>query len=124
MGKKKLNRDLALKVLDVVGAVKDALDDLLETMFIIYQPKNYYYEAYGENSYFTVIAMNVASYLWQYSVNDGASWLDFTTGTGYDTPTLTIAVTSTNRTRLRRCKLTDADGNVIYTDVVRAYPKT
>ena len=119
MGNKKLDRDLALKVLEVVRAVKDALDDLLETMFIIYQPKDWY-GSIGDTVVYTVVAMNVAAYQWQYSDNDGVTWRNFTGDSKTDT--LTFVVTeSTNPTRLRRCKLTDADGNIIYTDAVKTF---
>lgn len=114
MGNKKLNRDLALKVLEVAGAVRDALDDLLETMFIIYQPKDHV-GAVGETASFTVVAMNVTSYQWE--VYRSGTWQN-TYGTGYNTDTITYEITNTTRNFKWRCKLTDSDGNIIYTDVV------
>lgn len=116
MGKKKLNRDLALKVLEVVGAVKDALDDLLDTMFIIYQPKSAV-ASIGDYVTLTVVAMNVASYQWQYSQDGGTTWRN--SGSSVPkTASITIEVTSNVFDLLRRCQLTDADGNKIYTDAI------
>ena len=119
MGKKKLNRDLALKILEVVGAVKDALADLLDTMFIIYQPKNWV-GAVGDTVTFTVVAMNVAAYRWQYSDN-GVTWVQSSsTLNGYNTPTITFTMEERFTTRYRRCRMVDADGNAIYSDVVQS----
>lgn len=117
MGKKKLNRDLALKVLEVVGAVKDALDDLLDTMFIIYQPDLTQAVSVPAQVTLKVVAMNVAAYQWQYS-SDGESWTDFGSSVvGSTSPEVVVSVTNTNKNRYRRCRLTDADGNIIYTVV-------
>lgn len=116
MGKKKLNRDLALKVLDVVGAVKDALDDLLDSMFIIYQPEDYT-GAVGTQAVFTVTAMNVAAYQWERSTDGGETW-ENAAGTGNQTPTLKFNVSNTNKVWNWRCVLTDSDSNNIYTNVV------
>ena len=116
MGKKKLNRDLAIKILDVVGAVNDALDDLLGTMFIIYQPKSVE-ASIGDYVTLAVVAMNVASYQWQYSQDGGTTWRN----SGASVPktaSISIEVTSNVFNLLRRCQLTDADGNKIYTDAV------
>ena len=116
MGNKKVNRDLALKILEVAGAVKDALEDLLGTMFIIYQPKSL--EArIGDYVTLAVVAMNVASYQWQYSQDGGATWRNSDSSVP-KTASITIEVTSNVFDLLRRCQLTDADGNKIYTDAV------
>lgn len=116
MGKKKLNRDLALKVLDVVGAVKDALDDLLDSMFIIYQPVDYV-GAVGTQAVFTVTAMNVASYQWERSQDGGETW-ENAGGSGNQTQTLKFNVSNSNKGWNWRCRLTDSDSNNIYTNVV------
>lgn len=114
--KRGMDRDLALKVLALCSAVKDALDDLLDTMFIIYQPANYT-GAVGTQAAFTVVAMNVASYQWQRSSDGGTTW-ENAAGTGNQTPTLTFNVTNNNKSWNWRCSLTDADNNTIYSDVV------
>lgn len=117
MGKKKLNRDLALKVLEVVGAVRDALDDLMDTMFIIYQPDLTQAVHVGDTVYPEVFAMNVDAYQWQYSA-DGETWTNFGSSVpGSKSARVTIDVTNSNKDRYRRCRLTDADGNIIYTVV-------
>lgn len=117
MGKKKIDRDIALKVLAAVEAVKDALADLMETMFIIYQPKDFYGNV-GDTATFSVVAMNVAAYQWQYSENDGVTWKN--SGTSIPkTATISYEITEATYNNLRRCRLTDAGGNQIYTEVVR-----
>ena len=119
MGKKKLNRDLALKVLDAAKGVRDAMAGLLETMFIIYQPKNWV-GAVGDTVTFTVVAMNVVTYRWQYSDN-GVNWVQSSsTLNGYNTPTITFTMEERFTTRYRRCRMVDADGNIIYSDVVQS----
>lgn len=109
-----MQRDLALKVLAFVKGVRQALADLMDTMFIIYQPKSVTVSV-GATVVFTVTAMNVASYQWE--VYWSNAWHD-SSATGYDTDTLTFTVTSGIRNYKWRCKLTDADGNEIYTDVL------
>lgn len=116
MGKKKLNRDLALKVLEVVGAMRDALYDLLDTMFIIYQPKDAT-GAIGDTVTFTVVAMNVDSYQWETSKIGTTTWAN-ATSSGNTTDTITLTIASATYNYRLRCKLTDADGNIIYTDEV------
>lgn len=119
MGKKKLNRDLALKVLAEVGGVKDALADLMDTMFIIYEPKDWSVVETGTNVVtFTVKAMNVASYQWQRSDTDGASWTN-ATSTGNRTESMSFTATSSYASRVWSCVLTDADGNTIRTHKCR-----
>lgn len=115
MGKKKLNRDLALKVLEVVGAVSDALYDLLDTMFIIYQPK-YFTGNIGDMATFTVVAMNVDTYQWQASSDAGETWANSSLA-GATTPTITVKISNANKDRIWRCLLTDSDNNTIYTDI-------
>ena len=116
MGKKKIDRDIALKVLAAVDAVKDARADLMDTMFIIYQPKNWTGLA-TDNVVFTVKAMNGASYQWQYLKNDGVTWASSAaSGNRTDTLTFLASDAASFPNRLWRCKLTDSDGNIIYTD--------
>ena len=115
--KRGTDRDLALKILALCSAVKDALDDLLETMFIIYQPVDWYGPLNGQAS-FTVIAANVASYQWQYSEDQGQTWTN-TTAEGYNTATMSVRAISDRFRNLYRCILTDADGNVLITNSVK-----
>lgn len=120
--KRGMDRDLALKVLALCSAVKDALDDLLGSMFIIYQPKDWY-GSIGDTASYTVVAMNVSAYRWQYSDDNGETWVNFTgTAHGERTKTIAFEVTeSTNPDRIRRCRLTDSEGNYKYTDAVRMF---
>ena len=114
--KRGMNRDLALKILALCKLVKDALDDLLDTMFIIYQPTDYT-GAVGSQAVFTVVAMNVVSYQWQRSMDGGTTW-ENASGTGNQTSTLKFNVSNTNKGWNWRCSLTDADNNTIYSDIV------
>ena len=117
--RKKTDRDLALKVLAELVAVKDALDDLLGTMFIIYQPKSVIAEI-GDPVSFTVTAMNVSAYQWQYSTN-GTQWYT-TNAEGNKTATMSVETTEERYDNYYRCRLRDADNNTIYSDIVRIYP--
>lgn len=74
--------------------------------------------AVGDKVSFTVEAVGVASYQWQFSTNNGSTWSD-STATGARTNTLSNYEVTTARLSYKfRCKLTDYDGNVVYTDVV------
>ena len=115
MEKKKIARDIALKVLAAVEGVKDALADLMETMFIIYQPK-YFTGNINDFAEFTVIAMNVASYQWEASSDAGETWANSSL-TGATTPSISVKISAQNMHRIWRCLLTDSDGNTIYTNV-------
>lgn len=59
---------------------------------------------------------NNLSYQWQISDNQGASWTD-SQATGYNTNTLSIIVGSRIYDgRLYRCKVTDGNGTILYSD--------
>lgn len=63
-------------------------------------------EARGEN----------LTYQWQVSTDGGSSWYD-STGGGYATPRVYgFQVTETRVGNLYRCKVTDGDGNVVYSE--------
>ena len=51
-------------------------------------------------------------YQWQYRKSETANWTN-TTMTGYDTKTLTVAVTAARNGYQYRCKITDAFGNTV-----------
>ena len=116
MGKKKIDRDIALKVLAAVEAVKNGLADLMDTMFIIYQPKDAVGDV-GDTVTFTVVAMNVASYQWEVAKIGTNTWNN-SGSAGATTETATTVIANTTYNYRLRCKLTDADGNVIYSDEV------
>lgn len=69
--------------------------------------------AVGGNASYHVSANNIAAYQWQYSKNNGENWYNSSV-TGSDTDTITFKATSTNRTMLYRCKLTNANGITAY----------
>ena len=112
--KRGMDRDLALKVLALCSAVKDALDALLGSMFIIYQPKDAV-GAIGDDVTFTVVAMNVNSYQWQTAKIGTNTWSN-AASPGNTTDTITITIRASAYNYRMRCKLTDSDGNIIYTD--------
>ena len=114
--KRGIDRDLALKILALCSAVKDALDDLLGSMFIIYQPKDAVGNV-GDTATFTVVAMNVSSYQWQVSKIGTNTWNN-SGSDGSTTATASTLITNNTYNFRLRCKLTDADGNVIYSDEV------
>lgn len=113
---KKTDRDLALMINNLLGDIKQALDDLMETMFIIYQPK-YFSGNIGDTASFTVVAMNVDTYQWQASSDGGTTWADSTLA-GAKTSSISVKISTNNKDRLWRCTLTDINSNVIDTDIV------
>lgn len=112
--KRGTDRDLALKILDLCNLVKDALDDLLGSMFIIYQPTDVTCDI-DETAVFTVVAMNVNTYQWQTAKIGTNTWTN-STSPGNTTDTLSVLINREVIYSYRlRCKLTDIDGNVLYT---------
>ncbi|MBQ9392818.1 MAG: leucine-rich repeat protein, partial [Oscillospiraceae bacterium] len=79
------------------------------------QPQDYT-GAVGETANFTVEAQGEGlTYQWQYkSLKDG-KWYTTTT-TGYNTPTMSIAVTNNRNGMQFRCKVTDGSGDVVYSN--------
>ena len=69
----------------------------------------------GSTASYSVLAVNVASYQWYYSKNNGATWYK-STADGADTAIVSFKATSANRSNLYRCKLTSGAGKVLYTD--------
>ena len=114
--KRGMDRDLALKILALCSTVKDALDDLMDTMFIIYQPKSVVANV-GDTVTFSVVAMNVASYQWQLkppnSTNFGNSG-----AVGNKTATVTVEATQARNGGQYRVIITDRDGNTVTSDAV------
>ncbi|MBR6027971.1 MAG: hypothetical protein IKP40_02700 [Clostridia bacterium] len=72
----------------------------------------------GDKVTLSVEALNVRSYLWQYSNNEGMDWINFTSG-GHNTASYTYTVESQHYIRLIRCKLTGLNGTILYTDSVK-----
>jgi len=68
----------------------------------------------GSQVQFAVTASDAVSYQWQYSKN-GTTWTN-TTMTGYNTDTLTVAVTAARDGYKYRCAMKSLDGTVFYSD--------
>ena len=51
------------------------------------------------------------TYQWQFSNNNGSSWSNTKSFTGYNTATITIPVTATRFNQIWRCVVTDGNGN-------------
>ena len=74
----------------------------------------------GEYVYLTVKAVGVESYQWQWTKDGGVTWNN-NTGTGYNTAMIGFKMQSSFVGRQYRCKLTGADGTVLYTDPATLY---
>lgn len=72
----------------------------------------------NDNAVFTVVAEGEGlTYQWQHHTATGTSWMD-TSSTGSTTDTMTIKAQSYRNRYGYRCKITDASGEVAYTDEV------
>ena len=70
----------------------------------------------GNTVKFTVSAIGDGlSYQWQWRKNDASSWAS-TTVTGNKTDTISVAATAARNGYQYRCKVTDAAGNVVYSN--------
>ena len=86
-----------------------------KTLNIIKQPQNAVVED-GKLSDFSVYAEGVGlQYLWQYKKKGETGWTDWTTKTK---AAITVAYDKSRDGMSLRCKLTDANGNILYSDVV------
>lgn len=92
------------------------------TPVIIKQSSNVYADS-ADGVVFSIKALNVASYEWQYGSNSTNfySLVGFDTYIGASTDTVTLAGNA-NVAWFFRCKLTGTDGSVIYSNVVRIIP--
>lgn len=72
----------------------------------------------GEIATFHVKVTGLVDYQWQYSNNNGASWLKSTIGTS-KTDTISLKLTEKNINNLYRCKLVTAEGYIGYTKSVK-----
>ena len=77
--------------------------------------------AVGSNATFTVEATGVASYQWQYSMNNGTKWYD-NSGDAAKTASFSIETTERRYDYIYRCVLTGKDGSTLYTDTVKIVP--
>ena len=103
------------KVTDGEGNVAYSAGAVLRVTGIKTQPASYS-GAVGERAEFHVVATGEGlTYLWQYRSSASGTWKT-TTQSGYKTATLSVPVTESRNGYQYRCQITDADGNVIYTD--------
>lgn len=72
----------------------------------------------GDTVTFSVEAVGVASYQWQVQVQAASGNWDDLSWEGATTATMTRTLNTTTVTYKYRCKLTAADGTVVYTDVI------
>ena len=119
MNKNGTDRDVALSILDALDACSNLLQTInanLYSPYILTQPTNQTV-AIDATCTFTINAVHVASYQWQY-LPAGGTWTD---GTGTaDQATFSFVVRSTSvYARYYRCKLTGTDGTVAYSDLVQ-----
>ncbi len=73
--------------------------------------------AVGETASYSLKAEGIASYQWQYSKDNGASWYK-SSATGAETDTVSFKATATNRAMIYRCKLTTPDEAYAFTKPV------
>ena len=70
----------------------------------------------GKTAKFTVKATGTGlKYQWQYRTSSKGSWKN-TTATGYKTATLSVAVTAARNNYQYRCKVTDQESRVVYSN--------
>ena len=96
-------------------ATEPAVEPVAEEFAILAQPTDVTADV-GETVTLTVSATGVVKYQWQNS-KDGASWSNSGIS-GYNTDTLSFSMIEARYPFKWRCELTDADGNVYYTDAV------
>ena len=83
--------------------------------FVVTQPTTVTAAINDNVTFSTLAAGRGLAYRWQYYT--GGAWTDYMIATA-DTPEFTFKVTSTRLNYAYRCKITDGDGIVIYTDTV------
>ena len=101
-----------------IQMVAHATEASNEGIIVTTQPKNAYGDI-GDIVLFSVTATGVSKYQWQY--NSGNGWVNWNGGTNS-----TLSVTINNRlkkTYTYRCAMTDAYGEVTYTDEVNILDK-
>lgn len=82
--------------------------------FIVLQP-SFAKGGVGSRIEFHIDVENVKSFQWQYQKAGTTKWIT-STATGSTTDTLSLKISSTNKTNLYRCKMVGNDGSIIYSD--------
>ena len=95
----------------------DTVELLAPEMRITSQPEDQI-AAIGEDVRLSVSAENVRNYLWQFSIDEGTTWSNFTTS-GYNTTSVKFTVELEHYDRLIRCRLTGLNGAIVYTNTVK-----
>ena len=81
------------------------------------QPANQTVELGKQATFAVAVNKTAKAYRWQYSKDGGNTWLSATSAmTGYKSDTLTLEATKARNGYLLRCKVTDQNGNEIYSD--------
>ena len=105
------------KITDADGNVlySEPAEIILVPIAIRSQPTDFYGEI-GDTFSFSVDADGDGlTYQWQVSTNNGRTWGNSSAG-GYTTASMWVALTEARAGYLYRCKITDADGNTVYSE--------
>ena len=112
------DRDVALLILsglDSCATLVASINDNLYVPHITTQPVDQT-GAIGADIEFSLTAINVKSYQWQFTAS-GTEWNN-STFTGNQTDTMTVPVTAPRYGYSYRCMITGKDDSIIYSDVV------
>ena len=118
------DRDVALAMLSTLTDINTAISTINNNLFnpiIITQPSDVPDAVIGTTVSFSVVAVNVQTYQWQSRRSSTGGYTDSSLP-GYNTDTLSPEVTSARFDIIYRCKMTSAQGNIVYTNEVRMYP--
>ena len=115
------DRDVALSMVEALNTCSELVSSINDNLYVPHittQPTNQE-ASLNETATFSVVANNVARYLWRYRPNSESTWRN-TTGEGNDTASYTITVSSAGYYNNEfRCKITGKDGSIIYSNVVK-----
>lgn len=113
------DRDVAIKILDSITAIKTAIDQVNKNLYypiITVQPVSQAV-AVGETVTFSVTALNASSYRWQYRSTPESPWYN-TTLEGANTDTLSFEVPAHYYGRQFRCEVKSSKNKIVYTNTV------
>lgn len=113
------DRDVALTMKQLITDCASMVTTINENLFvpqIITQPTDQT-AAVGTNATFSISAVNVESYQWQYRDKTGGAWYN-ATGSGNNTDTMTIEATTIRYGLYFRCHMVGKDGSEIDSDLV------
>ena len=113
------DRDVAQLILSALTSTAElvaSINDNLYVPHIVTQPVDFA-GTIGGNAVFTIVANNVAAYMWQIQNAQSGNWINL--GDGYTEPTLTFEVTESRIGNKYRCRITGKDNSRIFSDVVQ-----